>query len=481
MSAALQELVNQSRPFASRPPEGHKMPANQLRVAPVSHAEEEIAPPENSDVALASAFVVRGLPSFRWTHAGGWMAFDGVVWKRDDRLQRYALARRVCCDAALLTDDEAEGKRLASAKTINAVLTVAQADQQLVVPVEDWDRDPLLLNTPEGIFDLRAQTMLARDAEYVTQAARVSPDFSQACPVWERFLDAIFIGDKDLISFMQRSLGYSITGDRREQVLWFWYGLGANGKSVLAELVQWIAGSYTLKLAASVLMQAKGERHPTELAQLRGKRLAISSEIDENCFFNESLIKELTGDGTLSARFMRGDFFEFPMSQKHIIVGNYKPRLRGGDPALGRRMLLVPFNASFKGADRDPLMLEKLKAEAPGVLAWIIRGAAAWSRDGLQVPALVRDASSEYLADHDDTQQWMDERCQRDGEERASALYQSFSFWKKAGGEHAPSQTIWSTRLATMPGITKRKSNGIRYAGISLIDSGFVRSYEDEF
>ncbi|MBK7061337.1 MAG: hypothetical protein IPH51_12745 [Rubrivivax sp.] len=137
------------------------------------------------------------------------------------------------------------------------------------------------------------------------------------CPTWIRFLSTVFVGDRDLIEFMRRALGYCITGDRREQVLFFWYGLGANGKSVLAEFLMWLIGTYATKLPATALMQARGERHPTELAGLRAKRLAISSELDESSFFNESLIKELTGDHTLSARFMRQDFFEFEMTQAH--------------------------------------------------------------------------------------------------------------------------------------------------------------------
>ena len=307
------------------------------------------------------------------------MTFNRPAWARDDRLQRYDIAKRICCEAAAFADDDGEAKRIASAKTINAVLSVAQADQRMVVAADAWDRDPMLLNTPGGIVDVATQQIRALGSEYVTQATRVTPDFSGPCPVFHRFLDSVFLRDRDLIEFVRRSLGYMLTGDRREQVLWFWYGLGANGKSVLAELVQWIGGSYTLKLPASVLMQARGERHPTELAQLRGKRLAVSSELDENSFFNESLIKELTGDNTLTARFMRGDFFEFAMTQKHVIVGNFKPRLRGGDPAMARRMLLVPFNASFKGAERDSAMLDKLKAEASAILGWMLQGAAAWA------------------------------------------------------------------------------------------------------
>ncbi len=423
-----------------------------------------------SDIALAAAFVSMALLDYRWSPGLGWMVYDGTVWKRDEKLQRYDVAKDICVRFAGQANDDAAAKSIASAKTVAATLSLAQADQQLVVAADVWDRDQMVLNTPAGIVSLVTGERRHRAVDYVTQAARVSPDPKAACPTWIRFLDTVFLGDKDLIEFMRRSMGYWLTGDRREQVLFFLYGLGANGKSVLMELLQWMAGTYTLKLPASVLMQAKGERHPTELAQIRGKRLAVSSELDENSYFNESLIKELTGDDTLTARFMRGDFFEFAMTQKHVIVGNFKPRLRGGDPAMARRMLLVPFNASFKGAERDPHMLAKLKAEAPAILAWVVHGAMDWHRDGLAVPASVRDASAEYMTDHDDLALWMDECCERQGESRAGDLYSSFSRWKKTRGEHAPSQTVWGSRITTLPGIEKRRSNGMRYVGLRLTE-----------
>ncbi|MEB0059246.1 phage/plasmid primase, P4 family [Variovorax sp. LG9.2] len=433
----------------------------------------DVMPPDFSELSMALEFVDRGQSEYRWSPGLGYMVDDGVIWTRDEKLKRFSLAKQIAAETALRCDDDGEGKKIASGRTVNAIVSLAQTDQRIVVPATAWDADPMVLNTPGGIVNLRTGALSKRGVEYVTQAARVAP-MAGSCPTWHRFLDQVFM-DAELIEFMQRSMGYWLTGDRREQVVHFFYGLGANGKSVLIDLVQWLGGTYALKLPASALMQSKGDRHPTELAQLRGKRLAVSSELDESSFFNESLIKELTGDSVLTARFMRGDFFEFAMSQKHVIVGNFKPRLRGGDPAMARRMLLVPFNASFKGADRDPYMLDKLKAEAPAILAWIVEGAIKWSSDGLCVPTSVRDASHEYMADHDDLALWMSECCEREGECRASDLYASFGAWKKARGEHAPSQTTWGSRLTTLPGVFKKKVSVVRYAGIRLTEQEMRR------
>lgn len=430
---------------------------------------QQIEAIENSDDALAMQFVERA-GNLRWSPGLGWMIDDGVTWSRDDDLNRFDVARRVCrvVAATIAVKAEAEAKRISSAKTVNAVVTLAQSDRRMVVPTGAWDADPLLLNTPGGIVDLRTGKMRERGMEYVTQAATVAPDFSAECSTWMRFLQQVFLGDAALIEFMQRSMGYWLSGSVREQVIHFLHGQGSNGKSVLSDVVKWIIGSYGVKLTATALMQSRGERHPTELAQLRGKRLALSSELGEHDYFNEALLKELTGDATLSARFMRGDFFEFAMSQKHLIVGNFKPRLRGGDPAIARRMLLVPFNATFKEAAKDMSLPTKLKAEAPAILAWMIRGAVKWYVEGLAVPGSVLDASAEYMADNDDMAQWIAECCEMEGEARASDLYASFSAWKKARGENAPSQTVWGSRLTAMRGISKRRSGGVWYSGIRL-------------
>jgi putative DNA primase/helicase len=424
--------------------------------------------PEFSDISLAHIFAHKATFDYRITPGMGWMRCQDRLWARDDKLGRYDLAKEVCIKVAAHSTLETEARRITSAKTVQAVITLAQADPKLVVDASEWDCNQMVINTPGGMIDLRTGEKRLPGLDYVTQSTRGTPDSKLPCTAWLRFLDDVFMADKPMIQFIQRSLGYCITGDRREQALFFWFGLGANGKSVLIDLIQWLIGTYALKLPAGVLMQSKFERHPTELAQLRGKRLAVSSELDEGSYFAESLIKELTGDERLTARFMRQDFFEFTMTQKHIIVGNYKPRLRGGDPAMARRMLLVPFNAKFEGDKRDPAMLERLKAEGPAIMAWIVQGAVDWHRDGLQVPDIVRNASASYMADHDDVAEWIEECCLRQGTSTASNLYASFSRWKQERGEHAQSQQTWGSRIGGLPGVVRRKSSGIWYDGIQL-------------
>jgi putative DNA primase/helicase len=444
-------------------------PRKKARAKRALPALDEMGAVSLSEDALALQFAREHHPRFKWTPGMGWMHNLGTHWVADDRLDRFATVRMLCRDAAASAEDAREAKRLSSAKTVAAVVSLAQSDSSLVLPSSAWDADALALNTPDSLVDLRTGATRARHRDFLTQVTRVAPSDAE-CPAWKRFIDAVFLGDLEMVEFVQRLLGYLLTADRSEQKLFFFFGLGANGKSTLIDLVSWILGTYAIKLPATVLMQSSIDRHPTELAQLRGKRLAVSSELDEGQFWAESRLKELTGDEVLTARFMRQDFFEFHMTQTHVIVGNYKPRLRGGDAALARRFVLVPFKAKFEGSARDPAMLAKLRAEAPAILAWMIAGAVKWCDSGLAIPASVTAASREYLADNDDVSLWLAECCQMLADSRARAidLYESFAHWIKSRGQHTPSMRLFGDRMSVLPGITKVQSNGARYVGIRL-------------
>lgn len=454
--------------------------------APLPSAGGEAAPKTDSARAaaadlsedqLALSFVAQHGAWFRWSPGMDWMRNESTHWVRDDERRRFSVARKICRHAGMSVSgsDKKLARSLSSAKTVAAILTLAQADERIVLASSAWDADPWLLNTPSGVVDLRTGRLLARaDGHYFTQLAAVAPAMT-AAPNWERFLREVFLADVEMIEFVQRVAGYCLTGSMREQKLFFFHGSGANGKSTLIDLLLWLLGTYAIKMPALALMQTKIERHPTELAQLRGRRLAVSSELEEGQFWAESRIKELTGDEIMSARFMRQDFFEFRMSQKHVIAGNHKPRLRGGDAAMARRFVLVPFNAKFEGAARDPRMLEKLRAEGAAIMAWAIQGAVKWHDSGLMIPASVSQASAAYMADFDDLQIWLSECCEvhafdHGQTDAAGDLYASFRLWKQERGEHAPSQTVWGERLSSVEGIQRYTSAGkARYRGVRLL------------
>jgi putative DNA primase/helicase len=436
------------------------------RAAEVIDAETgeiEPIPPEFSDDSLALEFVAQFGAGLRWSPGLGWMHDEGTHWKRDDHLIRFDLARKTARTVAMLADAKIR-KPITSAKTVNALLFLAQSDPAVVVPAAQWDNDPLMLNTPDGLVDLRTgKTHQRNRQQYLTQLCRVSPDAGKKTEHWLRFVSQVFVDDADTIEFVQRMCGYCLSGDRREQKLFFAHGQGSNGKSTLLDILMWIMGTYALKLPTTALMASRNERHPTELAQLHGKRLAVSNELEEGSFWAEARIKELTGDETLTARFMRQDNFTFTMSHKHLIAGNHKPRLKGGDPAMARRMVLVPFLQKFEGAAKDAKLPEKLKAESPGIMAWAIEGARKWYADGLAIPGSVEDASRDYMAEHDDIAMWIEECCKTDAgtHARSSDLYASFRRWKQSRGEHEPSQTVWGEKMTLVPGLRKVKMAGI--------------------
>lgn len=424
-------------------------------------------PTKGSDQALAKALADAARNQFRWTPGMGWMVNLGGHWVRDDLLQIERLSAAVCMREA--KDLRPNQRRAAcSAGTVRAVVQLARSATGIVTPAERWDAHPMLLNTPTGVYDLQTGKVVPRDGLLFTQVTGVAPQPLPA-PAWSKFIREVFSGDLEMINFIQRLCGYCLTGDVREQKLFFLYGVGANGKSVFLDVLRHVAGVFAHNLPPEILMRQSMESHPTGLASLRGRRIAISSEIDESAQWSESRIKSLTGDATISARFMRQDFFTFDITHKHLIAGNFKPRLQGDDSAMARRMILVPFNERFEGARRDKDLLKKLQAEGPGILAWMIEGAKLWSESGLQVPARVLQASHDYLAENDDLSLWFEECCviDRQSTVRASACYVSFSRFTQQSGERPPTQKAFGQRLARR--FNKgRDREGVFYTGFRL-------------
>ena len=213
------------------------------------------------------------------------------------------------------------------------------------------------------------------------------------------------------------------------------------------------------------------------LAVLHGKRLAVSSEIEESAHWAEARIKSLTGDETLTARYMRQDFFTFNITHKHIIAGNFKPHVKGDDFAMVRRMVLIPFTQQFDGTRRDNNLAYKLKAEYPGILAWFIEGARKRASSGLAIPTSLTEASKEYMAEQNDLELWMNECCQQGPgiAGKCNELYLSFSQWKERNGEHAPSIKSFSQRLERTHTKSKNRE-GMVFQGVRakeiFLDSG---------
>ena len=304
---------------------------------------EPQTPPFSED-ALALEFTRQHGDDLRYVAAWGrWLIWYGDRWRFDDTVHVFDKARAVCREASIKKNKPQNA--LASAKTVAAVERLAKADRKHAATVDQWDADPWLLNTPGCVIDLKTgDAHTHRLDEYCTKITATAP--SGDCPIWHEFLKRVMDGDADLIAFLQRVAGYNLTGITREHALFFLHGTGANGKSTFLNTIASTMGDYHTTSSAETFVASRTDRHPTELAALRGARLVTATEIEEGRRWAEARIKALTGGDPIAARFMRRDLFEFTPQFKLMIAGNHKPQLRNVDEAFRRRLHLMPFTVT---------------------------------------------------------------------------------------------------------------------------------------
>jgi putative DNA primase/helicase len=425
-----------------------------------------------SDEVLAQNFIERHLNDLRYTALWGqWLLWDGRRWMPDDKLATFSLVRKLCHEQARQAEGR-DAKSIASAGTVAAIERLSRSDQRIAVSVNEWDADPWLLNTPAGTVDLRTGDIrMHSPGDKLTRITGVAPDRACPIPLWTRFLVTVADGNKDLIACMQRMAGYSLTGSTREHALFFLYGTGANGKSTFLNAITACAGEYHRVAPIETFTASNTERHPTELAGLRGARLVTAVETEEGRRWDESKIKALTGGDPISARYMRQDFFTYTPQFKLIIAGNHKPGLRSVDEAIRRRFNLIPLTVTIRPEDRDPEFPEKLKAEWPGILAWMIEGCLAWQQQGLDAPQIVTDATNAYLEAEDGISAWIDECCQRDPNSFATStrLFGSWSAWATKNGEQIGT-TKKLVRSIEAKGLEPhRQKNGRGFLGLRIM------------
>jgi putative DNA primase/helicase len=419
---------------------------------------------------VARAFESQYANQLRYCNAWGqWYIWDKCRWAPERTLLAFHYARILSRDA-----NTSGSKTPAKASFARGVESLARSSRTFSTVPEQWDQDSMLFNCPANTQDLRTGELRRhRKGDHITKCARVAPEPGPH-PVFDRFLKDITLEDDDLADYHKRSLGACLSGAIKDNFLLFWYGTGQNGKNTLGDLIEWILGDYAKVIPAETLMADKhGSRHPTDLANLRGVRLAISSEVEEGSYFNEQRLKSLTGDATISARFMRQDFFEFPRTHKHLVYGNHRPLLRVVDPALRARLHIVPFKAHFPPDARDPDMARKLRAEAPQILAWLIEGHQEWLEEGRLTPCSAVQAETEsYFESQSTPDMWVAECCDvGDGRyAAASDLYKSYKAWKESRGEGAVSQTRWGEWMSVRYR-RNRRSGGIWYEGLDLTAS----------
>jgi putative DNA primase/helicase len=431
-------------------------------------AEPVIQSPEFSEDALALEFSARHKHELRYVKKwGSWLLWDGTRWRFENTYRAFDMARAVAREFANVCNTDGSAKKIASANTVAAIERLARADRSHAMTVDDWDKDPWLLNTPGGIVDLQTGKMLMHDPEqYITKITAVAPE--GGCPLWLRFLDEITAGNVELQKFLQRVAGYSLTGSTKEHALFFAYGTGGNGKGVFLNTLSAILADYAAVAAMESFIATNAGQHPTDLAGLRGARLVTSQETEEGRHWAESKIKALTGGDPITARFMRQDFFTYTPTFKLVIAGNYKPGLRGVDEAIRRRFHLIPFTVTIANPDRD--LPEALKQEWPGILAWMIQGCLDWQRVGLKPPEIVREATEAYLGEEDAIARWIEDCCitGRDQWCASAELWPSWQRWATAANEVVGSRKRFGMALEKH-GYKPDKNQGMRgYTGLAL-------------
>ena len=424
-----------------------------------------------------------------------WIIWDGTRWKLDTtqaivRLAKktvrtiYAevarLAKQTDCSAEDLEELTAWAKASERRERITALIALAASEADVAIDHEVLDLNPWILNCTNGTVDMRTGELQPHNPnDLITKSTNheYPTEAGEDAPAWSSFLDSTFLADCELIDFLGRLVGYAAVGVIQEHVLPILYGTGSNGKTTFLNAILDVLGDYGFQAPQGFLMLTRGETHPTELTDLFGRRFVSIAETQDGQRLDEGLVKMLTGGERIRARRMREDFWEFKPSHTPFLATNYKPVVRGTDYGIWRRLLLIPFGATFvdpsEAADhpdaplKDRELPEKLKAESCGILRWIVQGCLRWQREGLNSPDRVRAATGEYRDESDTFKRWFADCCEIEhgAEWRASFAYVKYKTWCEESGEHYLSRNKFAERIDDAGFDRKRTRDGVIYYG----------------
>ena len=423
-----------------------------------------------------------------YLYVGDWGVFvvwDGRRWIEDKRnlmLDRVRdTARALYRQASRLEGDRRVefaklSARLESQSGAAGALKFAAAIQDSVVMSNDFDTDPFLLNCLNGVVDLRTGELRPHDRkDRMLKLAPVEYDPEARCPRWEQFLREVFEPHPDILPWIQKAIGYSLTASVREQVFFLCWGRGCNGKGTLLNTLAEVLGDYSLAMDVRALAnaQVRPDSPSEHVARLHKVRFAKTEEPSDNFVMNESLIKWLTGDDLLSARRLYQNSFEFRPTHKIWIASNPKPVIKGTDIAIWRRVRFIPFEACFLGRE-DKGLRDALRREMQGILRWAVEGAVRWYREGLGECDTVVEATQTYRDECDQVSRFLTECCYvgPGASCKAKPLYQAYREWATSGGEHPLSDKKFSARMIDRGFQKKHTETGTVYLGVGLLAGG---------
>jgi putative DNA primase/helicase len=399
---------------------------------------------------------LRYVPAWR-----AWLIWTGQYWQRDETGEVMRRAKAMVMSiytAAGYETDETKRRELTrhalrseSARALRDALEVAKSETGIPVTLEDLDRDPFALNVGNGTLDLRTATLRPHDpADLITRWIPTHYDPTAEAPTWRAFLEHIFGGRRALIAFVQRAAGYALTGDTREQVIFLFLGVGANGKSTLILTLTDLLKAYAAQMSVeTILAKRQDSTAMNDMLSVAGARFVSVVEPDLGRRLAEGLVKALTGGEAVSVKKLYSDIFKVRPSFKVFLSTNHRPIIRGTDHAIWRRIRLIPFDIVIPDAEQDQALADRLRVEAPGILRWAVEGCLAWQRDGLGLPDEVRTATARYRADMDGLGEFLRERCivEPGASVAAGDLYDAYRDWASSAGEQTVSKKALNLEL----------------------------------
>lgn len=415
-----------------------------------------------------------------------WLYYDGRKWCTDmtGTVKRLAdrAAEAMKAEAKVYAQMDAdEGTEMLKAfekhmkasrsnKSKNAMINEVQHHVP-ILPAQT-DRYKMALNTPSGVINLKNGKVSEHDPElYLTKITSADYSDNADCPRWNAFLNDIFDGDKDLIRYVQKAVGYSLTGSTCEQCAFFLYGTGRNGKSTFLEVIRGVFGDYSANIQPETIMVRSSQSSAinSDIARLKGARLVTSVEPNEGVRINEGLLKQLTGDDVVTARKLYGDEFEFRPEFKLWMATNHKPIIRGTDTGIWRRIHMIPFTVQIPPDKADRNLKYKLKAEMTAIFRWMVDGCLLWQREGLKMPRAVLESVREYRREMDMISAFIEDRCEvgKGLSVQSSRLFAAYSEWAENNNEYRMSATKFGVELAKRFEKVKTR-NGAYFSGIAL-------------